>query len=304
MRAPALLYCVGIAFFCAMDAVMKMLIGRAPVLSATVWRYAAAILFCLAIWWQAGRPAITRDMLRPHALRGVVIAATAFLFFWSLTRLPLVDAVALSFVGPLLVAPLAAVGLSERLEPRAVLAALAGFAGVLVAATGAPTVAAGAPTSPGPLALWLGVTERTLGVFAVVAAAVLYAVSIVMMRNRAARDGPAIVSLLGAAFPLLWLSPVVAATGVPVLPRLSDAWLVLLAGALGAAALQFYARALALAQAQRMAPFEYTAFFWAALWGWAAFDEGVSPATFAGAVVIAAACLWNGRVPAAPVAPG
>jgi S-adenosylmethionine uptake transporter len=120
-------------------------------------------------------------------------------------------------------------------------------------------------------------------------------VSIVMMRSRAARDGPEVVSLLGAAFPLAWLALPLAISGGPVVPPLADAGMVLLAGLLGTLALQFYARALALAEAQVMAPFEYTAFFWAALWGWAAFDEGVSWATAAGAAVIAAACLWSAR---------
>jgi S-adenosylmethionine uptake transporter len=70
---------------------------------------------------------------------------------------------------------------------------------------------------------------------------------------------------------------------------------VLAAGLSGAVALQFIARAYARAEAQLLAPFEYTALFWAALFGWAFFGEGVSVRTLAGAAIIIAACLWQAR---------
>ena len=86
MRAgPFLLYIIGIAIFCAMDAVMKKLVETNPAVMATFWRYVAAIFFTGLIWVQAGRPRITADMLPVHLTRGVILALSAFLFFWSLT---------------------------------------------------------------------------------------------------------------------------------------------------------------------------------------------------------------------------
>jgi S-adenosylmethionine uptake transporter len=94
MRAgPVLLYVIGIAVFCAMDAFMKQLVQGNPAVMATFWRYARAILFTSLFWVQAGRPAITREMLPVHMLRGCILAVSATLFFWSLSVLPLAQAV-------------------------------------------------------------------------------------------------------------------------------------------------------------------------------------------------------------------
>jgi len=116
-----------------------------------------------------------------------------------------------------------------------------------------------------------------------------------------------VVSLLGAGIPALVLLPFMLAVVSPaqLLPRGVDwAW-VLLAGLFGAVALQLLARAYARAEAQVLAPFEYSALFWAALFGWLFFAEPVSLRTWAGAAIIAGACLWQARrnATAAPPSP-
>jgi S-adenosylmethionine uptake transporter len=287
---PVFLYIIGIAVFCAMDAVMKKLVQTNPATMATFWRYAAAILFTGAFWIQAGRPAITREMLPVHMLRGGILAISATLFFWSLSVLPLAQAVTIAFIAPLLIPPIASVLLKERMQPGSVLAGLAGFAGVLVAVGFEPDD-------------WTG--EQLRGVAAVLVSALTYAVSVVLMRLRAARDGAATLSLLGAIFPAIALTPVMALTVAPGdwLPTGADWLWVLAAGACGAVALQFIARAYARAEAQVLAPFEYTALGWAALFGWLFFAEPVSLRTWAGAAVIGAACLWQARRAAAVPAP-
>jgi len=293
MRAgPVLLYVVGIAVFCAMDAVMKLLVQSHPAVAATFWRYLSAILFTGLFWLQAGRPPITREMLPVHGLRGAILAVSATLFFWSLGVLPLSQAVTIAFVAPLLIPPIASLLLNERMQAGNLVAGMAGFAGVLVAV--------GLDTED-----WSG--KQLRGVAAVLVAALTYAISIVLMRLRAARDGPAVLSLLGAIVPALVLSPVVALTVAPEgwLPQGMDWLWVAAAGATGAIALQFIARAYARAEAQVLAPFEYTALGWAALFGWVFFAEPVSLRTWAGAAIIAAACLWQARRGrAAPDPPG
>ncbi len=279
---PILLYLIGMALFCAMDAVMKQLVLTNPALMATFWRYAIAVVFTLGFWVQAGRPAITREMLPAHLLRGVIIAGSAFLFFWSLGQLPLAEAVTIAFIAPLLVPPMASLLLKERMQPGSVAAGGIGFVGVLVAVGFNPDFG-----RPGYL----------LGVGAVLGSAVTYALGVIIMRSRAAKDGPALVSLLGATIPMLILLPflLVVVPSDEILPRGIDwAW-VGLAGLTGAIALQFLARAYARAEAQTLAPFEYTALFWAALFGWIFFDEAVSWRTWAGAVIIAGACIWQAR---------
>lgn len=297
MRAgPILLYVAGVAVFCAMDALMKALVATNPVVMASFWRYIFALPFIALFWWRDGRPAITRAMLPAHALRGLFIAASAGLFFWSLKLLPLAEAVTVAFVAPLMIPPLAALMLGERLAPSSLLAGLLGFVGVLVAA--APTGTAG-----------LADAGRLTGIAAALAAAFTYAVQIVLLRRRAAADGASVVSLLGAVLPALYLLvPMLLLTAPDArVPGRADLWLFAATGLAGAVALQLIARAYARAEAQVLAPFEYTALVWAALMGWLFFAEPVALRTWAGAAIIALACLWQARrqpvpAPASPAA--
>lgn len=283
MRAgPILLYVIGIVFFCVMDALMKHLVASYPVVVATFWRFAAALPFILSFWWREGLPPVTREMLPVNILRASASAVSALLLFWSFSVLPLAEAITLAFVAPLMIPPLAALLLKERLAAGSVAAGVAGFAGVLVAVGFDPT----------------GLTrERQLGVGAVLVSAALYALQVVLTRMRAARDGPSLLSLLNALFSglfvglaMLWQVP-----AAQWLPSAGDIPWVLAVGFSGAVALQFIARAYARAQAQHLAPFEYTALFWAALFGWLFFSEPVSLRTWAGAALIAGACLWQAR---------
>lgn len=291
MRArPVLFYIIGIAVFCAMDAVMKLLVESHSAVVATLWRYLSAIFFTTLIWIGSGRPRITREMLPVHVLRGGVIALSATLFFWALGILPLAQVVTIAFVAPLLIPPIASMVLKERMQQGSIVAGLVGFAGVLVAVG----------FDPASLS-----REKLMGVAAVLVSAMTYAFTVVLMRMRAAKDGPAVLSLLGALFPAMAILPLALLVGpaADIVPR-GETWLwILLAGAFGAIALQFLARAYAQAEAQFLAPFEYTALVWAALFGWVFFSEPVSLRVWAGAAIIAGACLWQTRQQA-PVAPG
>lgn len=283
MRAsPVLLYVVGIAFFCGMDALMKQLVGTNPAVMASFWRYVAAVPFIVPLWWREGLPAITRDMLPVNFARALFGSLSAVAFFWSLSVLPLAEAVTIAFIAPLLIPPLAALILKERMQGGNLAAGLLGFAGVLVA-VGVDL----SGCSP----------EQLLGVGATLFAALCYAIVIVLTRMRAARDGPSILSLLNALFASLLIGLAMAASVPPEqwLPRGPDWWYVGAVGLCGALALQFLARAYAQVEAQVLAPFEYTALGWAALFGWLFFGEPVSLRTWAGAGIIAAACLWQAR---------
>lgn len=274
---PYFLYAAGIAFFCGMDVMMKALVGTMPAVSATWWRYLLATLFTLPFWLRAGMPRPTLEMLPLHALRAAFVSVSAVLFFWGIGRLPLAQVVTIGFSAPLMIPPLAAIFLKERLEPRSIGAAVLGFAGVLVASG----IGSDQP-------------HDIAGVVAVALSAATYAVTVVIMRLRAARDGPALVSLLGAAIPALFIGPAATIWAPGALAPQGAAWLWAIgAGILGAIALQLLAKAYALEQAQRLAPFEYTAVGWAALFGWLFFAEPVHWRTIAGAIIIALSCLWQ-----------
>jgi S-adenosylmethionine uptake transporter len=273
---PFILAAAGIAALCGLDAAVKELTESYAVAYAVLGRYVFGSVFALAVWWWQGRPRLTRDMLPAHILRGILITITAFLFFFSLTRLGLAEAITLSFVAPLLIPPLAHLFLGETMRGPVVLAAFVGFAGVLLTVQGAPSFDG----------------ERTLALAAILGAALAYALAAIVMRARAAKDGSTLLTLTSAVIPMVLLSP--AAVGAP-LPTWEALGLAVLAGLLGNLGIQLLARAYASAEAQSLGVLEFTALPWAALFGWLLFGEAVRPQVWLGALVIFAACWWVGR---------
>jgi len=266
----------GIAALCGLDAAVNELTRSYSVAYAVLGRYVFGTVFALLVWWWQARPRLTREMMPAHLLRGTLIGVTAFLFFFSLTRLGMAEAITLSFVAPLLIPPLAHLFLGETMRGSVLLAALMGFAGVLITVQGAPSYSG----------------ERGLALAAILAAALTYALAAVVMRARAAKDGSTLLTLTSAVIPMVLLSP--AAVGAP-LPTAWALGLAALAGLLGNLGIQLLARAYAAAQAQALGVLEFTALPWAALFGWLFFDQAVRPQVWLGATVIVAACLWVGR---------
>jgi S-adenosylmethionine uptake transporter len=283
-RPTALLQCAaGIGTLCLMDVMVKYLAATVEVPVITLARYTTGTILAAAVWVVQGRPPLARAQWPVHLLRGALIAAMAFSFYWSLTRLPLAEAITLSFIAPLLVPPLAALFLKEKMQPRALAAGALGFAGVLVTAQGAPSFDG----------------DRLLALAAVLFAAVAYAASAVLLRARAASDGATLVTLMGALVPMLLLSPIAIGAAAPDLPTIG--WFVVM-GLVGNIGMQFLTRAYARIEAQTLAVMEFTALPWAALFGWIFFAEPVRLQVWAGAAIILAACLWAGRTAATETA--
>lgn len=80
--------------------------------------------------------------------------------------------------------------------------------------------------------------------------------------------------------------------GVPDLHHLP---LILLAAGLAVVSLLLLAWAYARGEANYLSPSEYTAFLWAATFGWLLFGEHVAAATMAGATLIIAGCVLVAR---------
>ena len=179
---PALVLVLAIIAGACMDATIKYLSQTNPVLLVAFGRYLFGAIFSFGIYWQAGRPAISAEMWRAHGVRGFLIAACAVTFFWALSVLPLAEAVTLSFIYPLLAPFVASLLLKERIRASSVACALIGFAGVIVAMQGAPSEV----ESP----------RHDLGVAAVLISAAFFSFAMVLLRERAQKDGAPIVGLM------------------------------------------------------------------------------------------------------------
>ncbi len=277
--SPALPYlqaASGIGALCALDAAVKHLTFGHALLLVVFGRYVTGTAFALLIWWWQGRPPYTREMLRGHLLRGILIAATASLFFFAITRLTLAEAITLSFTAPLMIPPLAHLILGERMRGPVLGAGLLGFTGVLVTVQGAPAF----DGSRGP------------ALAAILVASLTYALAAIAMRSRAAADGSTRLTLSGAAIPMLLLAPF--AIGNPIPEPASWPWFAA-AGLFGNLGIQLLAKAYAKVEVQVLGILEFTALPWAAMFGWLLFGETVRPQVWAGAAIIACACLWVAR---------
>jgi len=283
---PFAVCCAGVALFSVMDAAMKGLSLSIGLYNALFWRAVTGTLLGLVLMLLTRQCWPSRAVLRIHLLRGTVVALMAALFFWALMRMPLAEAIALSFIAPLIALYLAALLLKESVGRQAILASLLGLVGVGVILSGR---IAGVYNA-----------DALMGAGAVLASAILFAWNLIIQRQQAQVASPIEVAFFQH---LVMLG--VFALGAPwfaVAPPLHALPLVILAATLAFTSLAALSWAYARAEAQRLIPVEYSAFLWAAIMGWLAFGERLTLTTVAGALLIVAGCLIAARSKGAAVA--
>jgi S-adenosylmethionine uptake transporter len=286
--SPAIAFSVaaaGIGVFSLMDAAMKDLVIALGAFNAVVWRnmIGSALTGALFVGTRQSWP--TSEVLRLHTWRSFVVAVMAISFFWALARLPLAEAIGLSFIAPVIALFLAAILLGEKIGREAILASIAGLGGVAIILVGKFS------GEYDENALW--------GVAGVLFSAVIYAYNLVLARQQAQVAGPIEIAffqnLLVSAVLMLagpWLLMPITLVNLPML---------LAAAALAIIALLLLSWAYARAEAQILIPVEYTAFVWAAVFGWMFFSEPVTVWTVAGTALIVAGSLVAARVKPHPV---
>ena len=287
---PAAVFAVavlGIALFSVMDAMMKGLVLALGVYTTLLWRSLAGAVISGAIYVARPRRRFTRAALKVHVLRASVTTVMAVSFFWGLARIPMAQAIALTFIAPLLSLYLSAALLGERIRRGTVVASSIAFAGVVVIFIGQWR------STVGP--------EAVQGAIAVLASSLLYAFNIVLMRRQALVADP-----MEVAFSQSVIVSLLLAVGGPFfahLPTLRHLPMLAASASLAVLSLWLMAWAYARSDASHLSTAEYTSFVWAAALGWVFFDEAVSPTTLGGAALIVAGCLLAARSrPQAPAA--
>ena len=274
---PFLATLLAIALLTLMDGFMKSASLAIGAYSTLLVRGGMGFVLAGGAWslqrrlrWPSG------PTLKLHITRGVVGAFTALTFFSALVHLPLAEAIALSFISPLIALALAALVLKEKVGNKAITAAVLGMAGVVVIVGGRITAAN------------LGKDAAT-GIALVLVSAVLYAWNLILQRQQAQVAAPLEIATFQSALLTLVLLP-----AAPVffnLPQSPATWSWIAAAALlSTAGLLLLAWAYARAEAQVLVPVEYSGFAWAALFGWLLFAEDVRLTTLAGAALIVAGC--------------
>jgi drug/metabolite transporter (DMT)-like permease len=276
---------MGVGFLSLMDAFMKEAALVAGAYTATLLRAFIGAAIVAPVWLTRGPRIPSRAVMKLHVERGIVSAFMALTFFYAITKLALAEAIALSFIAPLIALYLARVLLGETISRAATLASLLGFAGTLVIVSGR----IGGGTFD---------TDAALGMASLFVSALLYAYNFIVIRRQAQVAGPMEIATFHSG-----IGGLVLLTLAPFLwqPPSGGAWLPLLAaGALTVAGSLSIAWAYARAEASALVATEYSGFVWAAIFGWAFFREPVTTPTLAGTALIVAGC-WLAARPRPPV---
>ncbi len=276
---PALRAAAGIAVLSIMDAVIKGMSVHYPTLQVTLLRFACGTIVATGVV-AALRPGWpSRETAQANLLRSVIAVVTAVSFFYALGQLPLAETLVLSFLAPMFVALFGLLMLKERVDPKIIAAIAIGFGGTLVVVVGQTEEAAAARS-------WLGVGAALLS-------AITYALSMVLLRQRAQRDKFLHIVYFQNVGPAILVMPFGLWAWQPLnLTHL--AWFMLM-GVLGVIGHVLMATAYAKAEAARLAPLEYTALIWAVLIGYGVFGEIPTWATLGGGLLIVAAAMLTSR---------
>lgn len=269
-----------VAVLSVMDALMKHLVLAIGIFAVSIWRSAVNLGFGATIYLPNRKGWPSRATLLIHVARGMIVTVMAFLFFWGIGRVPLAQAIALTFIAPLIALLLAALFLDEKIGGRSIAGSLAAFAGVLAIVLGQARAAVG--------------QDVLLGIAAIIGSALAYAVNIVLMRRQALAARPFEINFFQALTVMaMWLLAL-PLFGLPAWPDGQWPW-ILAAATLSSSGTLLFAWAYARGPASYLAVTEYSAFLWASLMGWLMFRESVSAYTIAGAVLIVGGCLVAAR---------
>jgi drug/metabolite transporter (DMT)-like permease len=272
--APVWAAAVAAAAFISMDATVKSLAPNYGAMQLTFFRFASGGVFAVLIWAWWRTPMPNARQWRFHLLRSVLLMTTLSLYFYALTLVELVQAVAMGYTAPIFIS-LAAMLLLREQPSRWIWAALAlGLAGAAVA-------------------LWPELrrsgTPQLAGLIYAGLSAVSFAFVMVLTRQQAQHDTVPTFVLLQNLLPLVLLAVPAALTWKPV--QAADIPAIFGIGALATVGLGAITWALRHMEASRLAPVEYTGFLWAGVLGYLFFGEVPSAYTAASAALIVGGCL-------------
>lgn len=266
---------LGVACLSLMDAYMKGAALAAGAYSASVLRSGIAAAIITPLWLVSGARWPERSVMKLHILRGTVSGFMALSFFYALTELPIAEAIAISFVAPLIALYLAAILLGERIRREAIIASVLGLCGTFVIVGGRLGAA--------------DYDEGTLkGLAAIIFSALLYAFNFIVIRWQAQAAKPTEITVFHSGVSCLVL--LVFAPWFFALPRMEVIADITIASLLTIGGSLSVAWAYARAETQALVPMEYTGFLWAALFGWLFFREEITLTTIAGTALIVVGC--------------
>jgi len=262
----------GIAGFAVMDAIIKWLTADYPVPQVVALRsWFGLPLLCLFALYEGGLKALRTRRPMVHIGRYLLVLALSFSFFWALSQMKLVDAIAITFAARIFITALSVPLLKESVGLHRWMAISVGFCGVLIM------------LRPG-----MGVFQWAALV--VLGSVVVYA--LLMITTRAYKSTESTAALM--LYPQLGMSltGVIFAPFFWVTPGSADLGLFALAGLFGSVGVMCLTHAFRLGPAAVVSPFEYSALIWATLLGFLLWGELPDAFTLIGAGIVTSSGLY------------
>lgn len=271
---------VGIFVVSVMDALIKWLTATFPSIQIVMLRCLFGLLpLLLIVSLQGGISALRTSRPGLQLLRAAFGAGAMVGFFYALSVLGLAETVTLAFSSPLFVTLLSVPVLGERVGIRRLSAVIVGFVGVIIV------------VRPGSEIFTLNALIPILSSFC-------FAMTMLLARKMSATETSVsmtfyttLAGLVVGTVGTLWM------TGTPSgwhAPALGDWALFLILGLLGGVGQFLVTSSFRHAEAVVIAPFEYTALLWAALFGIAIWGEVPDLPTIAGGLIVIGAGIYIG----------
>jgi drug/metabolite transporter (DMT)-like permease len=259
-----------ILLFCFMMGIVascvRWLSADLPVTQVVFWRNFAALIAMLP--WASKTWSYTKTItVKIHAYRSLCGVAAMLLWFYTITLLPLADAVVISFTTPMFATLAAVVFLGEVVRWHRWAAIGFGFLGVVIIIN-----PQGSHVMP-----WIGVLSG-------LASAVLGAISITLIKHLSGQHPPVLMLSLIASFMLIFSMPLLL-LGLQA-PSLLQMGLIALMGVTAQIGQYGVIRAFETMESSEASPLDFFRLPFAAGFGYIFFHETVSPSTWIGAAVI------------------
>jgi S-adenosylmethionine uptake transporter len=267
--AGIFLYLTGVFLFAVNDALGKWLVADYTVAQLMLLRSVGALIVLAAMIWRL-KPSLAIGQWGLQAARILFMAGDTFSFYHSTITMPLADVMTFYMAAPLIITALSVPFLGEKVGLPRWAAVVVGFLGVVVALQ--PTSAAFSPTA---LVALFGAT--------------MFALAMLVTRRLKDQHWLPLVTwqFLGAGVMAGVLSPVGWIVPGPV-----DLGLMGLVGVVSMVCFACITKALSIAPASLLAPFQYSSIVWAVILGYLVWRDVPTPAVLLGNALIVASGLF------------
>ena len=258
--------------FVMLNTTIRTLTLQMHPMQAQFLRYFASVLIMLPLVARAGLAAYRPSRIGGQFGRGAMHAVGLMLWFTALAKIPLAETTAIGFMGPIFIMLGAFLVFRERMHWDRWVAALMGFAGVLIV-VGPSMVGAGSIYS-----------------LVMLASCPVFAASFLMTKALTRTDRAEVIVFWQAVSVSCFSLPLALWYWAPLSPAHLFAFL--LAGVIGVVAHYCITRGFAVADISSTQSVKFLDLVWSASMGWLVFSEVPNKTTLIGGLVICGSTIW------------